>query len=330
MTQRRQRTSHPNMWRVPLRSYARLPSHRPLGRARRATGRRARRLLTKTATISGCDIGVLPMDARLTEYRRAFAHIVLEARSPTLDAARDELVTGLGGLLGATPAVDTRVTARRFDRARHAGHVADRRVAGSRDTRSRSAGDDGFVLRATTVGGKHAIVVAANRDVGVLYGAFALLRVVQTLQSVASLDIVERAADQAAHARPLGQPRPQRRARLRGQVALGLGDAAGLAPAALPRLRARERVDRHQRRVAQERQRERADSHARVSRQGRGARRRVPPVRHPRLSDGALQRADRDRRPQDRRSARPGRARSGGRRRRTRSTSTFPTSAASS
>ena len=36
---------------------------------------------------------------------------------------------------------------------------------------------------------------------------------------------------------------------------------------------------------------------------------RVPSVRHPRVSHGALQRADRDRRPQDRRSARPGGAR---------------------
>ncbi len=43
--------------------------------------------------------------------------------------------------------------------------------------------------------------------------------------------------------------------------------------------------------------------------EGRGARRRVSSVRHSRLSHGALQRADRDRRTQDGRSARPGRAR---------------------
>ena len=64
--------------------------------------------------------------------------------------------------------------------------------------------------------------------------------------------------------------------------------------------------------------------------QGRGAGRRVPALRHPRLPDGALQRADRDRRPEDGRSARPRRAPRGGRRRPTRSTAASPTSAASS
>ena len=44
----------------------------------------------------------------------------------------------------------------------------------------------------------------------------------------------------------------------------------------------------------------------RVPRQGRRARRRVPPVRHPRLPDRALQRADRDRRAENRRPARAG------------------------
>ena len=90
------------------------------------------------------------------------------------------------------------------------------------------------------------------------------------------------------------------------------------------RLRARERVDRHQRRGAHERQRERDSPDAGVSREGRGARRRVSSVRHSRVSHRALQRADRDRR-----AARPPtrstrRCARGGRRRPTRSTSTIP------
>ena len=62
-----------------------------------------------------------PDAARLAEYRRALARIVLEASSPTLDAARDELVDGLWADLSArTLAVDQSLSARRLDRARHA------------------------------------------------------------------------------------------------------------------------------------------------------------------------------------------------------------------
>src|SRR5262249_27730082 len=50
-------------------------------------------------------------------------------------------------------------------------------------------GDEGFLLRATTVRGKPAIVIAANTDVGVLYGAFALLSRMQQSKPLAGLDV---------------------------------------------------------------------------------------------------------------------------------------------
>ncbi len=113
------------------------------------------------------------------------------------------------------------------------------------------------------------------------------------------------AAPALSPARPLGQPEPHHRARLRRLLALGLAEAARLHGPALSRLRARERLDRHQRQRDHERQRQRHQPHRRVAREGGGARLRLPALRHPRLPDGPLQRADRDRRPQDRRPARP-------------------------
>src|SRR5829696_9927393 len=38
--------------------------------------------------------------ALLAEYRSAITHVVVDGNSPTLRVARDELVTGLSGLLG--------------------------------------------------------------------------------------------------------------------------------------------------------------------------------------------------------------------------------------
>ena len=48
--------------------------------------------------------------ALLAEYRAAATQIVVAGDSPTLGAARDELVTGLTGLLGAAPAVGSGVS----------------------------------------------------------------------------------------------------------------------------------------------------------------------------------------------------------------------------
>ncbi len=133
----------------------------------------------------------LPRSARLDEYRAAITGIAVPgaASSPTLRAAREELVAGLTGLLGhqiasnATMAdgsvvVGTPTTLPSAVRARFATlvHALPR---------------DGYVLRATTIGGKRVIVVAGNTDAAALYGAFRVLRQVQTERPLAGLSITD-------------------------------------------------------------------------------------------------------------------------------------------
>jgi alpha-glucuronidase len=131
----------------------------------------------------------LPIGPRLTGYRAELTRIVLDGSSPTLDAARDELTRGLGGLLGVSIPVEKSVSAN--------GAIILGTPNGSPIVKSlrlddalKSAGKEGFILRSATVNGKRATVIAANTDVGVLYGAFDLLRRVQTLQSVSNLSAV--------------------------------------------------------------------------------------------------------------------------------------------
>ena len=50
-------------------------------------------------------------------------------------------------------------------------------------------GREGFLIRTVTVAGHRAIVIAGNGDVGVLYGAFRLLRLIQTRRPIANLDL---------------------------------------------------------------------------------------------------------------------------------------------
>jgi alpha-glucuronidase len=88
--------------------------------------------------------------------------------STTMAAARQELTDGLHGLLG----IEARIVIVRNPAA----------IAG--------AGDEGYALHLGGKNGPGTVVVAANRDVGVLYGAFALLRLVQTQRMPDRLDLV--------------------------------------------------------------------------------------------------------------------------------------------
>ncbi len=109
-------------------------------------------------------------DAR-SAYRDALSAVIVQtptaADSPVIGSLRAELARGLGGLIGRDPTV----------------HL----VTG--ETRD-ELGTDGYALTAVTVDGHAAVRITANSDAGALYGAFALLRKVQTGESLADLDEV--------------------------------------------------------------------------------------------------------------------------------------------
>jgi alpha-glucuronidase len=129
--------------------------------------------------------------------RAAYAAAITEIVVPNdpspwrqpLNAARDELVLGLRGLLGLDiPVVDkpTRDGALILGTLTQSLELAA--LVNERDIRA--AGEEGYILRSTTIDGHPRLLLVANRDIGVLYGAFALLRHLQTHQPLATLDLV--------------------------------------------------------------------------------------------------------------------------------------------
>jgi len=122
---------------------------------------------------------------------RYFQHasaIVAPAQTPALSAASDELQRGLSGLLG-------RPVPRSIETGD--GSIIMGTPALSPDIASlglplQHLGREGYLIRSTTVRGKHVIAIAANSDVGVLYGAFALLRRIQTHLPLEHLDILDK------------------------------------------------------------------------------------------------------------------------------------------
>jgi alpha-glucuronidase len=123
---------------------------------------------------------------RLAEYQSAVTHVVRAGSSATLQAAQAELVRGLGGLTGVSLPVADQPTR---DGAVVLGTPASSTIISSLSLGSSltAVGGEGYLVQAATVGGKAAIIVAGNSDVGVLRGSFALLRHLACHRPVAGL-----------------------------------------------------------------------------------------------------------------------------------------------
>ena len=111
----------------------------------------------------------------------------------TLEAARDELVRGLGGLLGRAAPVRTSAGAKVPGGAVVVGtrdsSPAVRRHVAADDLAS--VGADGYLIRSVFSGPSRFIVIAGNTEVGALRGTFAFLRRLQTHQPITRLDVRE-------------------------------------------------------------------------------------------------------------------------------------------
>jgi alpha-glucuronidase len=127
-------------------------------------------------------------------YSAAITEIVVPdaPRSPwatgTIDAARDELVNGLKGLLGKEIPVVAKAT--RAGALMLASPRQPEIAAIVSEADLRVASEEGFVLRKVSIDGQPRILIVANREIGWLYGAFALLRYLQTHQPIEALNIV--------------------------------------------------------------------------------------------------------------------------------------------
>ena len=128
------------------------------------------------------------LPGRLAEYQAAFVHVVSTGGGASTKAATDELVQGLSGLTGNSVTLAATVQG--------AGSVVvgtpttSPLIAGLPLASELSAlGPEGYLVRATEIQGQSVIVVAANSELGVLYGSFALLRQLATHGAIAKLSL---------------------------------------------------------------------------------------------------------------------------------------------
>ncbi len=133
-----------------------------------------------------------PVDeASRSAYRQALSALVVQQPSATGRAVQSELQRGLKGLLGAdVPAAGSVQSAGALLVGTPASSPS---IAGlGWQPRLKALGDEGYVIRPATVGGHRAIVIASQGEIGTLYGAFHFLRLLQTRQPIAAVDLEQR------------------------------------------------------------------------------------------------------------------------------------------
>ncbi len=121
-------------------------------------------------------------------YRRQLAEVVAPDRTPMQRATRDELARSLSGLLGTAPPMRTAIST---DHALVLGTPQSSALVAAFGNEIATLGDEGFLIRQVRTGGRDVLLVAARRDVGVLYGMFHLLRLLQRGMPLQGLDVRE-------------------------------------------------------------------------------------------------------------------------------------------
>jgi len=126
-----------------------------------------------------------PMEAAAQAQVRPLATaIVAQGASATLDAAKAELNQGLSGLLNQ-PVGSGAVR----DGAVVIGTPSSSPLIAGLKLPLTGLGKEGYLLRSTSLNGHAVTIIAANSDIGVLYGSFAFLRLIQTRRPIARLDL---------------------------------------------------------------------------------------------------------------------------------------------
>lgn len=124
---------------------------------------------------------------QLEHYRKALEEIVVYGNSPTVEIIKTELKDGMSGLLGKTFSISD-------NSEKHGlivGTPANSKLVASLKLGNKltDLGEEGYLIITKKEKKKNLIIVAANSDIGLLYGSFHFLRLIQTHEDISNLSI---------------------------------------------------------------------------------------------------------------------------------------------
>lgn len=126
---------------------------------------------------------------QLDAYRNQITGILVGGNSATIELAKKELLEGLSGLL--QKAIPFRNSA-----AQNGTIIIGTPTAAPILKQAglsillQNAGQEGFIIVAKTINNKKCLIISANTDIGILYGVFHFLRLLQTQKNIEALQIV--------------------------------------------------------------------------------------------------------------------------------------------
>lgn len=127
--------------------------------------------------------------ATAKEYAAKIQSVVCNADSPTRNLAKDELLQAWKGLVGWSLAEVKHIQ----NGSIVIGTASDKAVGELIDQSAISGcGAEGFLLKSVNSGGKQVVVLAANTDIGLLYGVFEFIRTLQQGKSIAEINANEK------------------------------------------------------------------------------------------------------------------------------------------
>jgi alpha-glucuronidase len=123
----------------------------------------------------------------LAGYNKTISGLYVMGTGATILAAKEELEKGLSGMLGKKTAIQNTIR----DGSLVIGNAANSSLIKELVPAGllAGAGKEGFVIFSTSQDQKKITIITANSDIGVLYGSFHLLRLLQSRQAVTNLKI---------------------------------------------------------------------------------------------------------------------------------------------
>jgi alpha-glucuronidase len=128
---------------------------------------------------------------KLEEYKKNIRSAHFPGESPTLKVAREELIKVIEGMLGVHITYKNTLVESGtllIGTPESSDIIASLSLA----DKLKSVGKEGFIIQSFVVKGKKCIVISANTDIGVLYGVFHFIKLLQTHKDLADLSITEK------------------------------------------------------------------------------------------------------------------------------------------
>ena len=123
----------------------------------------------------------------LDKYKTQVQSIFIEGESPTLSVIKKELSIALKGMLGKEPAYVSSINNGTLIIAKSSSTLI--RSLNMNDE-MKQMGEEGFLISSKTLNGKKNIYITGSTEAGILYGVFHFLRLMQTNQDLASIQII--------------------------------------------------------------------------------------------------------------------------------------------